>query len=152
MKVCEFCEISPSQYTCPYCKADYCSYLCFQSKKLHGSCIENFARREVTEQMELRNETSSTKDRVKLLQKLRNFNDTSTWKYQPENLEKVERELEAQLNLPDATQEAEVEVKDLEEYVNECSVDELLGMLDDGQKARFEELVRTQYDVIDTKE
>ena len=102
--------------------------------------------------MELRNKTSSTKDRVKLLQKLRNFNDTSTWKYRLENLEKVERELEAQINLPDATQEAEVEVKDLEEYVNECSVDELLGMLDDGQKARFEELVRTQYDVIDTKE
>lgn len=70
------CTRQISRYTCPSCNIPYCSSTCYKSQK-HSSCVEGFFKREIQQEELDSNPGSKARERLKMMQMLRRFEENT---------------------------------------------------------------------------
>lgn len=153
---CGLCELQAPKYQCPRCQVDYCSVVCYKSIT-HQACLNAFHERNMTELANFQEKKHSDLEKLKVIQTIQKFQNTSTdstdrhasesWHYEPviklnlEDLDVTKKDLE---NNKMYDQDENLN-EDLDYLVNNSETEELLKMLSPEQRTRFEEMLETQY-------
>jgi len=159
---CEICMDADSQgrYLCSRCERRYCSLNCFKSEK-HQTCSESFYAKQVKESMGVLGGgggggVAGDKDKLKLISVLDQYKgnkDDDDWKYEaPLNYNKIEDGLSLQReDLDEQDRELTMEEeKELEELIENASLEKLWKLMTPDEQKNFEKLVKSgKYEIID---
>lgn len=146
---CSFCERTDAQYLCPKCSKNYCSLSCYKSS-LHSRCVEKFSKQQVDSHMSKADVSDMEKEHiVRIIEK---YQKGDGWKYQHANEDNKRRyeQTKEYLNMKGASDEAltAAEEEELEQLIEGSSVDDLLKMLSPEERNQFENMIRTQYEIV----